>query len=86
MAGKFIDLNIPVFDSVEVCSYCGKETIYASDKEDYWDNLKYTTKCPECGKLMMMCDACLHAEDNPTMKCDWSPETNCFRNPYLKRD
>ncbi len=60
---------------VEVCPYCDDEIIVE------WDIEKngYQTTCPSCGEKIMLCDACLHGEDNEGMFCDWSEDEGCFR-------
>lgn len=72
------------WDVVETCPHC--------EAENLWENLDpvacgYKTICPECGKTMMLCDECMHANDNPLQKCDWRGEFGeehgwgkCFRN------
>lgn len=66
----------------EVCPHCECESYF-----QYWDPVEkgYVAKCQHCGKEMMLCDACLHAEDNPYQKCDWHKEDGmsvCFRGTH----
>jgi Zn ribbon nucleic-acid-binding protein len=67
------------FEAVEMCPFCESENTYPM-----WDvNTKgYTVKCNHCGKEIMLCDECTHAEDNPLMSCDWCKTEcggKCFR-------
>ena len=59
------------YEVTEMCGNCMVENTFE------WDVNKkgYKTYCPSCGEPMMLCDACLHAEDNPYQKCT----TECFR-------
>ena len=64
---------------VEVCPHCESENAYY-----YWDvdTHGYIAKCLECGKEIFLCDACMHAEDNEGMNCDWCATEcggKCFR-------
>jgi len=66
----------------EVCPHCECESFYS-----HWDPVEkgYIAKCQHCGKEMMLCDACTHAEDNPNHKCDWHKENGmsvCFRGTH----
>ena len=71
-------------EAVENCPYCGEANIYPN-----WDveEQGYVAVCQTCGKKILLCDECLHREDNPTMKCDWCKDEHggyCFRsNGYL---
>lgn len=62
-------------EEVEVCPHCDLEITKK------WDVEKdgYQIACPNCKKRIMLCDACLHSEDNEAMSCDWSKEKGCFR-------
>ena len=62
-------------EEVEVCPYCMGENIIE------WDVEKdgYVTKCNHCGSKIMLCDACLHSDDNVGRYCDWSGD-GCWRN------
>lgn len=55
-------------ECVEPCPYCGKENIYQN-----YDAAAHGYKafCQECGAEIMLCDECLHADDNPGGRCDW---------------
>ena len=63
----------------EVCPHCDKENTFL------WDVKKqsYTSTCEHCGKKLMLCDECLHSEDNRTQICDWHETKDgkgfCFR-------
>ena len=47
------------------------------------DNDGYRVFCPSCGEEIMLCDACLHADDNLGGKCDFKTDFDgnptCFR-------
>lgn len=72
-------MNDILIEQVEMCPYCEAENSYPG-----WDPEEkgYIATCTNCGKKIFLCDACLHAEDNLTQKCNWC-ETNsgrgCFR-------
>lgn len=63
-------------EAVECCPKCGGENIFPN-----WDveSQGYEAVCHECGAEMMLCDECLHADDNPAGRCDWSECGGCFR-------
>ena len=68
-----------VYEVVEVCPHCASENLWRD-----LDVVKegYKTTCNECGAEMMLCDECLHADDNPCQKCDWHKVDGrgvCFR-------
>lgn len=69
------------FEAVETCPLCGMESIYPM-----WDVTErgYVTKCNHCGYRVMLCDECMHADDNIERKCDWTedgwPDGVCFRD------
>ena len=69
-------------ETVEVCPFCEQENVYPN-----WDVEKqgYVARCHHCGKLIMLCDECMHDEGS-CIKCDWTEEHNCFRAPDLYRD
>ena len=67
-------------EEIEICPYCEKEIAKKWDVE----NNGYQVTCPNCGKKIMLCDACLHSKDNKTMRCNWSEENGCFRQPKEK--
>ena len=77
-------LGDPVTEAVEVCPYCGAENTFPG-----WDVKRqgYITVCKECGEQIMLCDECLHADDNTNKMCDWHEVTHehnvmeghCFR-------
>lgn len=68
------------FEAVENCPHCGEPSIFP-----LWDVEKrgYVARCQTCGKEMMLCDECLHSDDNPSMTCDWTDNGTecgtCFR-------
>lgn len=59
----------------ETCPNCEKETTIA------WDVKKdgYKTICPNCGKTLMLCSACLDS-DTHCLSCDWNKENGCYRS------
>lgn len=67
-------------EAVEVCPHCEHENVYPK-----WDASKqgYVAVCQGCGKEIMLCDECQHANDNPNGYCDWCEEKGCFRNPKV---
>ena len=69
-------------EAVEVCPFCGQENVYPN-----WDVSKqgYVAQCQHCGKLIMLCDECIHDEDS-RVACNWTRKHNCFRAPDLYRD
>ena len=69
------------FEAVEVCPYCDGENIYP-----FWDvnTNGYIAVCKHCGRKILLCDECMHNEDNSRMNCDWCRTYNevsgeCFR-------
>ena len=66
-------------EEVEICPYCMGENIQRYDVEKNG----YKVKCQHCGKEIMLCDACLHSEDNEEQFCDWSECKGCFRNKKI---
>lgn len=69
-------------ETVEVCPFCDQENVYPN-----WDVKEqgYVAQCHHCGKLIMLCDECMHDEGS-CIKCDWTKEHNCFRAPDLYRN
>lgn len=59
---------------VEWCPHCDREIELKVDAIEQ----NYQIYCPYCGKKIMLCDACMHADDNLCQKCDWYNE-HCFR-------
>lgn len=70
------------YEAIEMCPHCGNESVYPM-----WDvNVKgYVAICNHCGKEIMLCDECIHAEDELNahcMGCDWRKTEcggKCFR-------
>lgn len=62
-------------EEVEICPYCMNENIVN------WDVEKdgYEITCQYCGEKILLCDACLHSDDNKGGQCDWNDEKGCFR-------
>jgi hypothetical protein len=55
-------------EAAEVCPWCGVENTYP----DYDVEMNgYKAFCKTCGHEIMLCDECLHADDNPGKKCDF---------------
>lgn len=69
-----------LIEVVEVCPHCMSENVLL------WDSEKdgFEVACKHCGEKIMLCDACLHAEDNKEEKCDWCQENGCFRKQKRK--
>lgn len=71
-------------EAVEVCPHCMSENVFPD-----WEAEKqgYAAKCWRCGREIMLCDECLHADDNQGGRCDWHEirtkgkiiEGHCFR-------
>lgn len=64
----------------ETCPNCENEI------EMRWDTDErgYEAVCPVCGGRLMLCDECLHSEDNPGGKCDYNSKTDsCWRRKKL---
>lgn len=77
-------------EAVEACPYCTETNVLPNYNVTQQG---YAVHCEHCGKRMMLCDECLHADDNPGQKCDWHEKNgkgSCFRdsipaaNPRLK--
>lgn len=71
------------FEFVEVCPHCGYVNEWSTNSETFAESCAYTEKCGNCGRKIMLCDACQHADDNEERMCDWNSRTNCFRNPNM---
>ena len=60
---------------VEICPHCmGENIIKWNVKRD-----GYEIVCQHCGEKIMLCDACIHSDDNKHQKCDWCEDGGCFR-------
>ena len=61
------------FEVIEVCPHCDRENVYPM-----WDvDVKgFVAICNHCGKEIMLCDECMHRDDNEDMCCDWC-KTKC---------
>ena len=59
----------------ETCPNCEKEITVN------WDVIKdgYKTVCPNCGKTLMLCSACLDSDPH-CLSCDWNKENGCYRS------
>lgn len=75
-------------EAVEWCPFCGTENSYPG-----WDTSKqgYVAVCKECGRQIMLCDECLHADDNLHGNCDWrsievdgKEYASCFRGSAVR--
>lgn len=62
-------------EEVEICPHCMRENIIQ------WNVEKdgYEIICHHCGKKIMLCDACMHSNDNQGQECDWCETEGCFR-------
>lgn len=76
-------------EAVEVCSHCMQEV----PVPNWAPSDGYRVYCPFCFESILLCDECMHAEDNPGRICDWDSTTGrCFRDykkeeiPMLKTD
>ena len=64
----------------EWCPHCESEIEMTWNVEDRG----YKAFCPVCGKLLMLCDECQHADD--ALPCDYDRETDsCRFNQKRKR-
>ena len=68
----------------EMCPHCETEN------ELDWniEAMGYTAKCQCCGEKLMLCDECMHADDNEGMHCDWRDNGCggiCFRDKQKER-
>lgn len=67
------------FEAVEVCPHCMGENVYPM-----WDvNVSgFVAVCKHCGKEILLCDECMHHEDDLNCNCDWCKTEcggKCFR-------
>ena len=71
-------------EQVETCPHCDCDNVFGNlDPEEKG----YIAICWNCGKKIFLCDACLHADDNPERKCDWKERRDgrgCFRG-WIKK-
>lgn len=65
----------------EVCPFCECEITVNWNPE----TRGYEIFCPNCGRKMLLCDACMHAEDGGITICDWTEKGGCFRNNPRKK-
>lgn len=69
-------------EAVEVCPHCMQEVPVSN----WAPSDGYLVYCPFCFESILLCDECMHAEDNPGRICDWDSTTGrCFRD-YKKED
>lgn len=68
------EYNEKMFEVVEVCPHCDHENVYKNYKVEEHG---YMAKCQHCGKIIMLCDECCHADDNPDQHCNWNAENGC---------
>lgn len=63
-----------LYEIVEVCPHCDAENV------QMWnvDTMGFVTTCSECGKKILLCDECMHRDDNVLCRCDWW-DGKCFR-------
>lgn len=67
-----------LYETVEICPYCDRENILQWNTEI----MGFVAICQHCGKEIMLCDECMHSEDNESMSCDWCKDCNgcCHRD------
>ena len=71
------------YEVTEPCPFCDFEVTVNWNPE----NQGYEIFCPNCGRKILLCDACIHAEDGGITVCDWTEKTGCFRNnPHKKEE
>ena len=69
---------IEKYEVVEVCPHCDSENVLQWNCEE----LGFVTRCKYCGEELMLCDECLHCDDNLGQNCDWRKTQTggiCFR-------
>ena len=56
------------WECIETCPHCDCDNIFSN-----YDPVAngYKAICWNCGATIMLCDECLHADDNLSQKCDW---------------
>lgn len=67
------------YEAVEICPHCSKENIFPM--YDVEEN-EYVVKCKHCDAEILLCDECLHSDDNTARMCDWCKTEQggkCFR-------
>ena len=67
---------------IEVCPHCEKENVWLRDANYDAASDNYKAVCKNCLKEIFLCDECMHADDNPGIKCDWCKAdgySRCFR-------
>ena len=71
-----------IWGQTEMCPHCETENeyLYYNPEEK-----GYIVECKGCGKKIFLCDACLHAHDNPDAWCNWS-QGECFRGIIKEGD
>jgi DNA-directed RNA polymerase subunit RPC12/RpoP len=69
------------WDVVENCPECGKDNLWEDIDPVECD---YEAVCQECGSRMMLCDECIHADDNPGY-CDWHECEGCAGGYCFRR-
>lgn len=71
-------MNNNYFEAVELCPYCMSENVYPMlDVE----KSGFVAVCKHCGKEILLCDECIHMDDNNACYCDWC-ETECGGKCY----
>lgn len=66
---------------VITCDRCNCDNVFSNRSS-------YIVSCWNCGKNMMLCEACLSAEDNTSHFCDYKErkgKCSCFRG-WFKAD
>lgn len=69
-------------EEIEICPHCMGENIINWDVEKEG----YKINCQHCGKEIMLCDACLHSDDNIGGQCDWSEDKGCWRQKKTNKE
>ena len=83
----YVDLSKKAIDTertytvTEWCSNCESEIEMRWDT----DTRGFEAFCPVCGERLVLCDECLHAEDNPPHRCGTDEgQTVCWRLAQAK--
>lgn len=64
-------MAVIVGENVDTCPHCEHDNLIKD-----WDVAKkgWVATCEECGEDIMLCDSCMHADDNECHCCDWHEE------------
>lgn len=79
-----------ITECVEACPHCGCENVFRN--YDAGAN-GYKGTCFNCGSEIFLCDECMHADDNLSMRCDWKGTIKngkcygeCFRGKTANKE